>query len=235
LASISDVLSSLLPLFSLPESPNNHQDASPEHAHLYPILESEILHLANQVGSIHPFSSIIDITCVSYNVRSLQIGVSEVIHNSEDDKLMLVEETLLLVFHVMHRAKSYRRVPATFMVDPLSKDERKRPDGSEDMPVQSSRCLSTALVDCSDPAGSWAKTMTWRDVGDSLATQNFDADSVVFAPKTPDWSKISKCPHPNYPQYSPCFFEKSPPSRNSPANSMTEPTSKSKFSQLQFD
>jgi hypothetical protein len=90
-------------------------------------------------------------------VRSLQIGVSEAIHNSEDDELKLVEETLLLVLHVLRRAKSYRRVPATFMVDPLSKDERNLPDGSGEMPVQSSGIVSTAFVDCSDPVDSLCK------------------------------------------------------------------------------
>jgi hypothetical protein len=95
------------------------------------------------------------------------------------------------------------------------------------MPVQSYRSVPTTLVDCSNPADLCAKTMTWRDVGDSLATQNFDADSVVIAPKTPDSSKISQVPTPlsrdYYPLHSPCSFEKSPRSRNSPANSMTEP------------
>jgi hypothetical protein len=61
------------------------------------MLESEILHLANHIGSLHLSSSTIDNTCVSNYVRSLQIGVSEAIHNSEDDELFLVEETLLLV------------------------------------------------------------------------------------------------------------------------------------------
>jgi hypothetical protein len=104
-------------------------------------------------------------------VRSLQTGVSEAIHNSEDDELMLVDETLLLVLHVLRHANSYRRALTTCMVDPLSKHERNRTDGSRDMPVQSYRSVPTALVDCSDPADSCAKTMTWRDVGNSLATQ----------------------------------------------------------------
>ena len=51
------------------------------------------------------------------------------------------------------------------------------------MPVQSSRSVPSALVDCSNPADYCARTMTWRDVGGSLATQSFDNDSVVMAPK----------------------------------------------------
>jgi hypothetical protein len=73
-----------------------HPSNAPTHRH-YPMLESEILHLANHIGSLHLSSSTIDNTCVSNYVRSLQIGVSEAIHNSEDDELFLVEETLLLV------------------------------------------------------------------------------------------------------------------------------------------
>jgi hypothetical protein len=69
------------------------------------------------------------------------------------------------------------------MVHSLSKDERNLTDGSGDMPVQSSGIVSTALVDCSNPADSCAKTKTRRDVGDSRTTQNFDADSVVIAQK----------------------------------------------------
>ncbi len=83
--------------------------------------------------------------------------MSEAIHNSEDDKLLLVEETLLLVLHVLHRANSYRRVLTTCMVDPLSKAEQNRTDGSVDMPVQSYWSVPSALVDCSDPADSCAK------------------------------------------------------------------------------
>jgi hypothetical protein len=186
------------------------------HRH-YPLLEPEILHLATHLGSLHSSSSTIDITCVSNNVRSLHTGVSEVLHNSDDDDLLLIEETLLLVLHVLRRANSYRRALTTCMLDPLSKDERNRTDGSGDMPVQSYWSVPSALVDCSDPADSCAKTMTWRDVGDSLATQNFDADSVVIAPKTPYSSKISQVSTPlsrdYYPQYSPCSFEKSPQAR----------------------
>ncbi len=134
-------------------------------------MEPEILHLATHLGSLHSFSSTIDITCVSNNVKSLHTGVSEVLHNSDDDDLLLLEETLLLVLHVLRRANSYRRALTTCMLDPLSKDERNRTDGSGDMPVQSYRSVPTALVDCSDPADSCAKAMTWHDVGDSLATQ----------------------------------------------------------------
>jgi hypothetical protein len=69
--------------------------------------------------------------------------------------------------------------------------------------------------------------MTLRDVGDSLATQSFDDDSVVIAPKTPDSSKISQVSTPQsrdyYPLNSPCSFEKSSPGLNLPADSMTEP------------
>jgi hypothetical protein len=125
-------------------------------------------------------------------VRSLHIGESEAIHNSEDDEMMLIEETLLLVLHVLRRAKTYRRALTTCMLDPLSKDEQYLTDGSGDMPVQSSRNVPTALVDCSDPADSCANTMTWRDDGDYLATQSFDDDSVMIAPKTPDSYKISQ-------------------------------------------
>ena len=88
---------------------------------------------------------------------------------------------------------------------------------------------------CSDPAHPCAKIMTWRDVGDSLATQNFDADSVVIAPKTPDSSKISQVCTPlsrdYYPVYSPCYFDKSPPSPHLPPNSMTDPANQH-FSKL---
>jgi hypothetical protein len=82
----------------------------PRHRH-YSILESEILNLTHHIGSLHPSSPTIDITCVLNTVRSLQICVSEAIHNSEDDELMLVEETLLLALHVLRREKSYRRAP----------------------------------------------------------------------------------------------------------------------------
>jgi hypothetical protein len=153
--------------------------------------------------------------------------VSEAIHNSEDDKLLIVEETLLLVLHVLCSAKSYRLTLTTCIVDPMSKDEKNRTDRSRDIPVQSSRSASTTSVDCSDPADSCAKTMTWRDVRESLVTQNFDADSVVIAPKTPDSSKISQVSTPlsrdYYPLYCPYPFEKLPPSRISTANSMKEP------------
>jgi hypothetical protein len=81
-----------------------------KHRH-YPLLEPEILHLATHLGSLHSSLSTIDITCVSNNVRSLHTGVSEAIHNSEDDALLLVEETLLLVLHVLRRANLYRRAP----------------------------------------------------------------------------------------------------------------------------
>jgi hypothetical protein len=47
--------------------------------------------------------------------------VSEAIHNSDDDKLLLIEETLLLVLHALRRANSYRRALTTCMVDQLSK------------------------------------------------------------------------------------------------------------------
>ncbi len=109
--------------------------------------------------------------------------MSDAIHNSEDHELLLVEETLLLALHVMRRAKSHRHALMTCMVDPLSKDERNRTDGSGDVLVQCYRSVPTALVDCSNPADLCAKTITWRDVGDSLATPNFDADSVVIARK----------------------------------------------------
>ncbi len=160
--------------------------------HHYPLLEPEILHLATHLGSLNSFLSTIDITCVSNNTKSLHTGVSEAIHNTDDDELLLIEETLLLVLHVLRRANSYRRALTTCMIDPLSKDERNWTDGTGDVSVQSYRSVPTALVDCSDAADSCAKTMTWRDVGDSLATQNFDAHSVVIAPKTPDLSKISQ-------------------------------------------
>jgi hypothetical protein len=39
---------------------------------------------------------------------------------------------------------------SSHMVDPLSKDERNRTDGSGDMPVQSFASPPTALVDCSN-------------------------------------------------------------------------------------
>jgi hypothetical protein len=61
--------------------------------------------LAHNNGTLHQSSPTIDITCVSNNVRSLQIGVSEAIHNSQDDELMLIEETLLLVLRVLRLAK----------------------------------------------------------------------------------------------------------------------------------
>ena len=96
---------------------------------------------------------------------------------------------------MLRRAKLYRRALTTCLVDPLLKDERNRTDGSGDMPVQSFASPLNALVDCSNPADSCAKTMTWRDVGDSLATQNFDADSVVIAPKLQIRPKSPKCPH----------------------------------------
>ena len=48
--------------------------------------------------------------------------MSEAIQNSEDDELMLVEETPLLALHVLRREKSYRRAPEKGLVDPLSKD-----------------------------------------------------------------------------------------------------------------
>jgi hypothetical protein len=194
-----------------------------KHRH-YPLLESEILHLTTHLGSLHSSSSTIDITCVSYNVKSLHTGVSEVLHNSDDDDLLLIEETLLLVLHVLRRANSYRRALTTCMLDPLSKDERNRTDGSGDMPVQSYRSVPTALVDCRDPADSCAKTTTWRDVGDSLATQNFDADSVVIAPKTPDSSKISQVSTPlsrdYYQRHSPSSLEESASTSNFRVNSM---------------
>ena len=196
------------------------------HRH-YPLLESEILHLAHHIGTLHQFSTAIDITCVINNVRSLQDGVSEVIHNYQDDDMMLIEETLLLVLHVLRRAKTYRRAPETCIIDHLSKDERNLTDGSGDMPVQSSGSVPTTLVDCSDPADSCAETMTWPDVGDSLATQNFDADSVVIAPKTPDSTKLSQVstpPSPDYDSmYSHSYLEESDSNASFRVNSMTEP------------
>jgi hypothetical protein len=89
-------------------------------------LEPEILHLATHLGSLHSSSSTIDITCVSSNAKSLHTGVSEAIHNSDNDELLLIEETLLLVLHVLRRANSYGRALTTCMVDPLSKDEQNR-------------------------------------------------------------------------------------------------------------
>jgi hypothetical protein len=126
----------------------------------YPLLEPEILHSATNLGSLHSSSSTIDITCVSNNVKSLHTGVSDAIHNSDNDELLLIEETFLLVLHVLRLADSYRHALTTSEVDPLSKDERNRTDGSGDMPVQSYRNAPTALVDCSDPADSCAKTVT---------------------------------------------------------------------------
>ena len=143
--------------------------------------------MATHLGSLHSSLSTIDITCVSNNVRSLQTGVSEAIHNSEDDELFLVEEA--------RRANSYRRALTTCTVDPLSKDEQNWTDGAGDMPVQSYWSVPTALVDCSDPADSCAKTMTWRDVGHSPATKSFDDDSVVIAPKFRSRPKPPICPH----------------------------------------
>ncbi len=64
----------------------------------------------------------------------------------------------------------------------------------------------------------------WHDVGDSLATQNFDADSVVIGPKTPDLSKISQVSTPlsrdYYHLHSPSSIEESASTSNFRANSM---------------
>ncbi len=57
----------------------------------YPILKSEILHLTHHIGTLHPSSPTIDITCVTINVRSFQIGVDD-----EDNEMMLIEETFCL-------------------------------------------------------------------------------------------------------------------------------------------
>jgi hypothetical protein len=133
---LSFCLSYMLQLFSLSEPSNNHQGALPQHAlqlvhHHQPHSDTAtflfwslrffvwppILALF-----IHPCPP--NITCVSNNVRSLQTGVSEAIHNSEDDELLLLEEMLLLVLHVLRRANSYRRALTTCMVDPLSTDEQ---------------------------------------------------------------------------------------------------------------
>ncbi len=75
--------------------------------------------------------------------------MSEAIHNSEDDELMLVEEMLMLVFHVLRRTNVYHCILTTCMVDPLLKDEQNWTDRSRDMPVQSSQIASTTLVECS--------------------------------------------------------------------------------------
>ncbi len=64
----------------------------------YPIMDSEILDLVHHICTLHPSLPTIDITCALNNVRSLQIGVSEAIQNSQDDELMPIEETASTCF-----------------------------------------------------------------------------------------------------------------------------------------
>ena len=112
LASLPDVILSLLPdpalqpVRAFQQPPGCTPTACPpagtspphtlKYRHYYPLLESEILHLAHHIGSLHSFLPTIDITSVTSNVRALQIGVSEAIHNSEDVELIPVEKRFCL-------------------------------------------------------------------------------------------------------------------------------------------
>jgi hypothetical protein len=200
------------------------QPAPAINSRYYPLLESETLLLTHHLGTLHQHSTDIDITCTSNHVHSLQNGVTAALNTSHDEQLMSLQEILFLVSHVLRRAKTYHRTREKCTINLLSEDEPNPTDGSRDMTAQSFASPPSTLVACSDPADSCAKTMTWPDVEDSPMPQNFDADLITIAPKTPDSAKISQVSTPlcsDYdPVYSPCYLEESDPSPNFPVNSM---------------